>query len=76
MRKTEIHSNQFLIISRLKDSKVFNYVHPTIYSYSDAKKHAEQFAQSKPSYEFIVVAVAAIFKATPVEYDVVRSYRL
>ena len=73
-RKTRIHSEQFLIVVMKNDC--FDYVHPTVYRYSDAKKKAQLMAISYPEKKFVVVGVACVCKAKPVEFELTTKYSI
>lgn len=74
--KTEIHSNQFLIISIYKDTNEFSISeHPKIHeSYGQALAEAERLADKLPDRKFVVVAVARVAEAVvPTVRQIVKS---
>lgn len=77
--KTEIHSNQFMIISMAKGNPpMFSMsANPKIHSsYPEALHEAQRLAGLTKDKKYIVVAVAAVAEMRPVDVPVVTTYQI
>ena len=76
--KTEIHSNQFLVLSMRKSDGCFSMSNfPQVHaSYPEALHEAQRLAGLEKDKKFIVVAVAAVAEQRPVEVPVITSYKI
>ncbi len=79
MYKTEVHSNQFIIITMEKGGlhSFSMSENPKIHAtYPEALHEAQRLAGLNKDKKFIVVAVVAVAEMRPVETPVVTSYRI